>query len=142
GLGGIGKTQLALEYAYQHRQDYRAVFWARADTRENLVSDCVAMAAELQLPEKDARDVQLTVLAIQSWLRTHGGWLLILDNADTLELVSEFLPPSYGGQVLLTTRAQAMGRLAERIEVDIMPSKVGILFLLRRAGLLAHDAAL
>jgi tetratricopeptide (TPR) repeat protein len=142
GLGGIGKTHLAVEYAYQHRQDYQAVFWVRADTRENLVSDFAAIAGELQLPEKDAREVQLAVSAVQAWLRTHGGWLLILDNADTLELVGEFLPPSYGGRVLLTTRAQAMGRLAERLEVDTLPQEVGVLFLLRRAGLLVTDAAL
>ena len=142
GLGGIGKTQLAIEYAYQHRQDYQAVFWVRADTRENLVADFVAMASALRLPEKEARDVQQTVSAVQAWLRTHSGWLLILDNADDLALAGEFLPPSYGGQVLLTTRAQAMGRLAERIEVDTMPPEVGALFLLRRAGLLAPDAQL
>jgi hypothetical protein len=61
GLGGIGKTQLAIEYAYQHRQDYQAVFWVRADTRENLISNFVSMAGNLQLPEQYARDVQQTV---------------------------------------------------------------------------------
>ena len=142
GLGGIGKTQLAIEYAYQHRQDYQAVFWVRADTRENLVSDFVAIAGELKLSEQEAREVQQTVLAVRAWLSTHSDWLLILDNADNLALVGEFLPPSYGGQVLLTTRAQAMGRFAQRIEVDTMSPEVGALFLLRRAGLLASDASL
>ena len=142
GLGGIGKTHLAIEYAYQHHQDYQAVFWVRADTRENLVSDFASMARELQLPEKDAKELQQTVVAVQAWLRTHAGWLLILDNADDLALARDFLPPSYGGQVLLTTRAQAMGRLAQRIEVDTMPQEVGILFLLRRAGLLAPEGLL
>ena len=140
GLGGIGKTQLAIEYAYQHHQDYQAVFWARADTRENLTSDFVSIARELQLPEKDAKEVQQAVIAVQAWLRTNAGWLLILDNADDLVLASQFLPPSYGGQVLLTTRAHALGRLAQPIEVHTMPQDIGILFLLRRAGFLAPDA--
>ncbi len=142
GLGGIGKTQLAIEYAYQHHQDYQAIFWVRADTHENLVSDFAAIARELQLPEKDAKELQQTVVAVQAWLRAYGGWLLILDNADDLALARDFLPPSYGGQVLLTTRAQALGRLAQRIEVNTMPQEVAILFLLRRAGLLASDAPL
>jgi TIR domain len=94
GLGGMGKTQLVLEYAYRHHQDYQAVFWVRADTRENLVSDFVAMARRLQLPEQDARDAQQTVAAVQAWLITNDGWLLILDNADDLAFVREFLPPS------------------------------------------------
>jgi len=139
GLGGIGKTHLAVEYTYRHRQDYQAVFWVRADMRENLMSDFVAMARELHLP---VVDTQQTVNAVKAWLRTHGDWLLILDNADDLALAREVLPPQFGGQVLLTTRAQAMGRLAHRIEVDAMPEGVGVLFLLRRAGLIESDTVL
>src|SRR6266568_843236 len=139
GLGGIGKTHLAVEYTYRHRQDYQAVFWVRADMRENLISDFVAMARELHLP---VVDTQQTVNAVKAWLRTHGDWLLILDNADDLALAREVLPPQFGGQVLLTTRAQAMGRLAHRIEVDAMPEGVGVLFLLRRAGLIESDTVL
>jgi hypothetical protein len=75
-------------------------------------------------------------------MKTHTEWLLILDNADDLTIIPEFLPPTYGGHILLTTRAQAMGRLAQRIEVDTLSPEVGALFLLRRAGLLALDALL
>src|SRR5205807_420175 len=92
--------------------------------------------------EKDAREVQHTVTAMQTWLSAHDGWLLILDNADDLATAREFLPPAYGGQVLLTTRAQSMGRFAQRVEVDTMPPEIGTLFLLRRAGLLSLDAEL
>ncbi|HLX57960.1 MAG TPA: FxSxx-COOH system tetratricopeptide repeat protein [Ktedonobacteraceae bacterium] len=142
GLGGIGKTQLAVEYAYQHRQDYRAVFWMRADTRENLISDFLAMAEELKLPERGARDVRQTVFAAQVWLQSHHDWLLILDNADDLALAREFIPSMYGGQLLLTTRAQAMGRLDQRMEVDAILEEISVLFLLRRAGLIAPDTSL
>jgi Tetratricopeptide repeat len=79
---------------------------------------------------------------VKAWLRTHGDWLLVLDNADNLALCKEFIPPAYGGQVLLTTRAQATGRLAQRIEVDTMPEEVGVRFLLRRAGLIESDTSL
>ncbi len=56
GLGGIGKTQTALEYAYRHRQDYKVVLWANANSRETLVTDFATMARLLDLPEKDAQD--------------------------------------------------------------------------------------
>jgi transcriptional regulator with XRE-family HTH domain len=52
GLGGIGKTQTALEYCYRHSDSYRALFWVRADTREMLLVDMVAIAGILNLPEK------------------------------------------------------------------------------------------
>jgi tetratricopeptide (TPR) repeat protein len=142
GLGGIGKTQLAIEYAYEHRQDYQAVFWVRADTRENLISDFVAIAGELKLSEKDTHELEQTITAVQAWLNTNGGWLLILDNVDNLALAEEFIPSRYGGHLLLTTRAQATGRLAQRINVNTMPLDVGILFLLRRSGLIEPNVSI
>ncbi len=112
GLGGIGKTQIAIEYAYRAQTDYQAVFWVRADTRENVIADFVTIAGLLELPEKDAQDQLIAVQAVKRWLSTHGKWLLILDNADELSMVDEFLPLVPGGHMLLTTWAHAMGRLA------------------------------
>ncbi len=142
GLGGIGKTQLAIEYTYRYYQDYDAVLWVRADIHETLVSGFIAIAALLNLPEKDAPDQMITVNAVKEWLRTHSKWLLILDNADELKMVSEFIPSALGGHLLLTTRAQAMGRLAHKIEVEEMGPEQGALLLLRRAGLIGPDAPL
>src|SRR3989440_6562691 len=140
GLGGIGKTQLALEHAYRSRQDYQVVLWAQAETREALTSSFQAIAALLGLSEQEAPESARVITAVKDWLRTHTDWLLILDNADDLKLAHEFLPPSVSGHVLLTTRAQATGRFARRLEIEILPTEQGALFLLRRAGLLAPDA--
>ena len=142
GLGGIGKTQIAIEYAHRYRHDYQAVLWSRADSREALVSGYVAIAHLLDLPRKDEQDQALVVQAVLCWLTAQVGWLLILDSADELALVCEFLPTAFDGHVLLTTRAQAMGGLAYRLEVDTMDGEIGALLLVRRAGLIAHDALL
>src|SRR6266581_650642 len=142
GLGGIGKTQIAVEYAYRFHKDYQIVLWARAETTEALTSSYVMIATLLNLPEQKEQEQEITVQAVKTWLQTHSGWLLILDNADDLALVPAFLPPALGGHLLLTTRAQAMGRLASRIEVEAFPAEEGALFLLRRAALLAPDAEL
>src|SRR5205085_909645 len=139
---GIGKTQVAIEFAYQHRNEYEAVFWVLADSRESLVSGYITMATLLNLPQRSEQDQGMVVKAVKTWLQTHGSWLLILDNADELALVREFLPPTYGGHLLLTTRAQAVGRLAHRVEVETMPQDVGALFLLRRACLIGPEATL
>src|SRR5205085_4557189 len=68
GLGGIGKTQLALEYAYRYRQNYHAVLWVRADMREELISSFVSIAHLLDLPEKDEQDQAVIVGAVKAWL--------------------------------------------------------------------------
>ena len=137
-----GKTQIAMEYAYRHYRDYQAVLWTLADTRESLVSGYIAIAKLLTLPEREEQDQNITVQAVKAWLQSHQGWLLILDNADDLAVVSEFLPSAFSGHILLTTRAQTMGRLARRIEVETMPPDIGALFLLRRASLIAPDIPL
>ncbi len=143
GLGGIGKTQIALKYAYRHQQDYQVVLWSLANTRESLVSGYVAIARSLKLPEKDEQDQNIAVAAVLHWLATHTEWLLILDNADDLALVyEEFLPPTIGGHLLLTTRAQATGKRAHHVEVESMSQDVGAQLLLRRAKLIAPTAPL
>lgn len=144
GLGGIGKTQIAIEYAYRNYQSYQAVLWVRAESVEALVSSYVSLARLLVLPEREARDQIITVQAVKTWLQTHHQWLLILDNADDLSLIPDFLPTPQlgGGHLLLTTRAQSLGGLANRIEVDTLDQMSGILLLLRRSGLLALGSPL
>jgi tetratricopeptide (TPR) repeat protein len=140
GLGGIGKTQTAIEYAYRHRDDYQAVLWVRSSTREELLSDYIAIATLLHLPEQDAHDQNITVTAVKGWLETHPRWLLIFDNADKLDLFREFLPRDNMGRILLTTRAQSMSGLAHKVPLARMGPAEGALLLLRRAGLIAPDA--
>jgi tetratricopeptide (TPR) repeat protein len=142
GLGGIGKTQTVLEYIYRYGSEYQAVFWVKADTRENLFADFLSLAQLLTLPERDSQDRTIAAAAIGRWLQEHVGWLLVFDNADDLEMVREVLPTGCQGHVLLTTRAQAMGRVAHRLEVEEMSLEIGALFLLRRAGMLDVDAPL
>src|SRR5262249_14672599 len=87
-------------------------------------------------------DLTVIINAVKMWLQTHDSWLLILDNADDLAMVREFVPTILGGHLLLTTRTQSIGRLARRIEVETMSLDVGALFLLRRVGLIAENAPL
>ena len=139
GLGGIGKTQLAVHYAYLYGSEYQAVLWARAENQEALTTSYSALATLLKLPERDAQEQQITIQAVKSWLQSHANWLLILDNADDLDLLPAFLPPIIGGHVLITTRAKDMQRLAQRIDVETLSPEQGTLFLLRRASLLQPD---
>src|SRR4029077_9252507 len=81
GLGGIGKTQTAVEYAYRYRDRYKAVLWLDAESTLGLKTGSAELAGLLKLPHpKD--DLDAAVLAFKQWLMTQPGWLLILDNAD------------------------------------------------------------
>jgi tetratricopeptide (TPR) repeat protein len=134
GLGGIGKTQLAAEYAYRYYQDYEAVLWVRAESEETLNVSYTEIARLLTLPEHNAKEQEIVIQAVKTWLQTHRRWLLILDNADDLALLPPFLPPTPGEHILLTTRAWAMKGLATRLEVETLADERGVELLLRRAG--------
>jgi tetratricopeptide (TPR) repeat protein len=139
GLSGIGKTQFAVEYAYRYRDEYHFILWVRAATYNTLISDFVALADMFHLREKDEQDQNKVVVAVKRELATVSSWLLIFDNADDLALVNDFLPTEGKGHILLTTRTQAVGTIANRIEVEKMDSLTGTLLLLRRARVLAAD---
>lgn len=142
GMPGMGKTQTAVEYAHRHRSEYKFIFWARAETRETLISDFVSIAGTLQLPEVRAQEQNLAVGAVKRWFDANPDWLLILDNADDLALAREFMPAAPKGRIILTTRAQATGAIAANVGVKEMKEDEGALFLLRRAKIIAEDAAL
>jgi tetratricopeptide (TPR) repeat protein len=136
GLGGIGKTQTAIAYAHRHRAEYKAVLWVVAESRESLISDFVALASVLNLPERNVQEQNLVVAAVKRWLDANSDWLLILDNADEPKLIEEFLPKNSKGHILLTSRAQVFDDLdiLNPVELDEMSSGDAKEFLLTRTG--------
>lgn len=142
GLGGIGKTQIALEYAYRHQCDYRVILWVGADSASTLTSEFVSIARVLGLPESNEQDQRVIIQAVMHWLQKHAGWLLILDNVDKLAVVEPFLPKAGRGHLLLTTRAWALGGIARRVELQKMEPEMGATLLLRRAYHLPVPASL
>jgi tetratricopeptide (TPR) repeat protein len=142
GLGGIGKTQLVVEYAYRYRADYTHVFWVRAESQESIIGSYSEIADGLQLPDRVEQDQSLMVAAVKLWFQHHHRYLLILDNADDLAMVQFFLPTACPGHVLVTTRTQHLGKFARRLELDTLSQEVGATLLLRRAGLIERHAFL
>jgi tetratricopeptide (TPR) repeat protein len=141
GMGGIGKTQTAAQYARHHREEYKAVLSANAGSKDSLESDFGALAATLNLPVRNDSDKKNATIAVKRWLDEHSGWLLILDNADDFELVSDLLRREWAGHILLTTRAHATGSIS-KVDLNVMGSEEGALLLLRRAKLIAPDETL
>ncbi|MEN8447018.1 MAG: toll/interleukin-1 receptor domain-containing protein, partial [Cyanobacteria bacterium J06555_13] len=136
GLGGIGKTQTAVEYVYRHRQDYQAVFWVRAETELELSTGFVEIARLLNLPQQEAQDPNDTIQAVKQWLAHNPGWLLIFDNADHPELLKPFRPRQGQGHILLTSRAQTFDSfgIARPVSLQKMPAEEAVAFLFKRAG--------
>lgn len=137
GLGGIGKTQLALAYALREQHRYEAVLWVRADSEDSLRSGFTDMADRLGLlgPD-DKQSLDDCVARFKQWLTTAEHVLLICDGADSPEVLRRFLPRRVQGHVLLTSRAQDFQSLGivRPIEVLELSLTESVQFLLRRTG--------
>lgn len=132
GLGGIGKTQTAIEYIYRYFQNYSAVFWVDATTLEHITADFLAIAQVLELPEKQKRDQRTIVKAVIHWLDLQSRWLLVLDNVDNVELVKHFLPTRQRGSLLFTTRLDTLEMPGPLLYLEPMTLEEGVSFLLCR----------
>ncbi len=133
GLGGVGKTQLALEYVYRYSAEYEVVAWIAAEEPTTLTRDFAGLAGELGLPEKDDPDLGAAVKAVRKWLEHHGGWILVFDNATEPEALREVLPRGATGHVLITSRRQDWGRIGS-FNVRPFERSESLRFLEQRVG--------
>ncbi len=141
GLGGVGKTQLAVEYAYRFAHEYEAVWWLAAESPATLAADYAALAQPLALPEKEEADQNLAIAAVRHWLNHHDGWLLVFDNAPEAEALHGYLPQATTGHVLITSRNPNWRRLAQPFAVSNFAPEEAIDFLCKRTGQTDRHAA-
>jgi tetratricopeptide (TPR) repeat protein len=141
GLGGIGKTQTAVEYSYRYRSEYRYIFWVRAETEVELQAGFVEIARLLDLPEQDATNPADTVQAVKHWLEHTSEWLLIFDNADAPEQLKTYYPRTPRGHILLTSRAQVFDTLgiARPLPLEKMDPQEALEFLFKRTTRTQND---
>ena len=132
GLGGIGKTQTALEYAYRYRKDYRIIWWLRAEEPATLAADYAQLAIEFNLPEQKATEQALQIQAVRNWLEQHTGWLLIFDNAEEQDDMDPYVPQIGNGHVIITSRNPIWDGLGTTLSVDVMQSEEALAFLAKR----------
>ena len=129
GLGGVGKSQIAIEYSYRHHADFDIVYWLRADNYEMFLMSYAQLyndpsfKALSNLDLGDENNVEIIAMRIKSWFESCQDitWLLIVDNADKLETITDqkikiiatLIPKGRGGCVLVTSRNRsANGQLA------------------------------
>jgi NB-ARC domain len=132
GLGGIGKTQLALEYCYRQASSYQVVWWIRAESKETRMADLGALAERLRLAPVDKSDFSSSVGAVIEWLNRTPGWLLIFDNVERPEDLEHLLPVAGRGHILITSRHAAWGALAKTVSLNVWTTDESTQYLLKR----------
>jgi tetratricopeptide (TPR) repeat protein len=131
-LDGVGKTSLAVEYAYRQRAQLDVVWWLRAEESAALLGDFTGLASALSLAEAAQPDRTRIVRGVHHWLADHDRWLLVFDSANRPEDLTALLPPAGNGQVLVTSRWSAWGRWATAYRLDVLMRQEAIAFLCRR----------
>jgi tetratricopeptide (TPR) repeat protein len=134
GLDGVGKTSLAVEYAYRQRAQLDVVWWLRAEEPATLLEDFTGLASALALAEPAQPDQTRIVRGLHYWLANHDRWLLVFDNANRPEDLTTLLPPAGNGQVLVTSRWSAWGEWATLFRLEVLARHEAVAFLRRRTG--------
>jgi hypothetical protein len=138
GLGGIGKTQLTVAYAKRHKDNYSAIFWLNSKDKDSLKEGFVKAAKRIlrehpsvsRLSSVDIKyNVDEVIDAVKMWLDLPNNtrWLMIYDNYNNPKLpgnkdpsavdISEFLPESSQGSVIITTRSSQIGKIGHPVEI-------------------------
>jgi TIR domain/Tetratricopeptide repeat len=127
GAGGVGKSQLATEYAWRFANDYEAVWWINAEQAERIAEQYAAFAVAWGLVDP-ATQVQPAVDALRAQCRTRGRWLVVLDNATSARDVHHWLLAGQG-HVLVTSRDPRWPEIATTVSVDVFARKESIALL-------------
>jgi hypothetical protein len=137
GMGGVGKTRAAVEYAWRFAGEYTALLFVEADSPESLSRNLAALSAPnvLDLPQQHEPEQAMQEQAVMRWLQTHPGWLLIIDNADTKEAlfaVEDRLAQLRDGHVIITTRRTNCSGSFESLDLGVLTREDATDFLLAR----------
>jgi hypothetical protein len=154
GLGGIGKTQLAIEYIRRHKEKYKAIFWLNANDQDSLKLSFRDVAQQVLkyhpstslLAGADLDDLGQVVYAVKAWLdlQKNTRWLMIYDNYDNPKTpgnldrsavdIRQFLPRSDQGSIIITTRSSRVSQ-GRRVHVQkLLDVKEGLEILLNTSG--------
>ena len=143
GLGGAGKTQLAIEYVYRYADQYELICWIRADSMALVRSSLAALAPRLGIPAPTAEQGDEDVLAVLDALRRGQPckrWLVIFDDAGPPDSIRSMLPIG-PGDVIVTSRDRAWVQVADALEVGVFDRDESTRFLEQRAARMPLDDA-
>ena len=134
GLGGVGKTQTAVEHAFRNSHKLALAWWVRSEQEVSLRADLEQLAVKLGLVEA-GQEQQIAIKAALGFLETKAGrWLVVYDNVNQPEDLEGYCPKGGQGQILITSRWQDWRGQATPLLIKVWDKPQAVEFLLKRTG--------
>ncbi|KAJ6780996.1 hypothetical protein PWT90_09037 [Aphanocladium album] len=122
GLGGVGKTHVALKYASVKKEEFPAILWIKSETAESLEQSFSEIAVRLKLQGAGMSKHEENRILILDWLqKTTCRWLLVYDNAETFELLLKYWPVASQGCVIITSRNHSFAYEPAETGIEVLP---------------------
>ncbi|MDR2119136.1 MAG: toll/interleukin-1 receptor domain-containing protein [Tannerellaceae bacterium] len=137
GLGGVGKSQIAVEYACRYAEEYTYVVWVNAESSDTFYASLEPFALKNGLVHPDAKYTSAELLAaVRDWMNRQDNWLFIFDNADDEASLKDYLPQdaAHRRHVLITSRYGNWQTFATPLNIDVFSEEEAAEFLTRRTG--------
>ncbi|GHH10446.1 FxSxx-COOH system tetratricopeptide repeat protein [Streptomyces lanatus] len=141
GMGGVGKSQIAIEYVYRRSRDYRLIWWIPAEQTNLIVQSLIELGEQMSLRAGADRSAVPAVLEALRVGEPYSNWLLVFDNAEDPHEVRQFFPNDGPGRVLVTSRNAQWSSLANSLEVDVFAREESVALIKRRSPEIPQDAA-
>ncbi len=143
GMGGVGKSQVAIEYVHRHSAEYDLIWWIPAEQPNQILESFTRLAERLELGAGPEANVAVPMVreALSTGSLDYEHWLLVFDNAEAPDDLQRYFPTGGAGKILVTSRDMDWARVTRVLEVDVFEREESIQFLRRRNPDLERDEA-
>ncbi|MEU9602881.1 FxSxx-COOH system tetratricopeptide repeat protein [Streptomyces sp. NPDC048057] len=140
GMGGVGKSQIAIEYVYRNSRDYRLIWWIPAEQENQIVQSVIELGEEMGLQVGSERSAVPAVLDALRRGEPYRDWLLVFDNAENPKVVRKYFPSDGPGRIIVTSRNFQWSTDASSLEVDVFTREESVALLRRRSPQLPDES--
>ncbi|MER5212380.1 FxSxx-COOH system tetratricopeptide repeat protein [Streptomyces sp. NPDC002838] len=140
GMGGVGKSQIAIEYVYRHSRDYRLIWWIPSEQENQIVQSLIELGEQMGLQVGSEMSAVPAVLDALRRGEPYSQWLLVFDNAENPREVRKYFPSDGPGRIVVTSRNFQWSTDASSLEVDVFAREESVALLRRRSPQLPDDS--
>ncbi|MBH0328791.1 hypothetical protein ABH14_03100 [Brevibacillus brevis] len=130
-MGGVGKSQLTIEYTYKNMEQYDIVKWFQADDTASIIASIEQFLVEVGMPIKDEKENNIAISVLHSWMNSNAHWLFIFDNVESQGIIEKYIPISFQGNIIVTSRNPNWS-LYLPLVLDKLNQQEASIFLLKR----------